>query len=67
MFLLIIVFFFTVTYLMISSNPHDYQVKQYNKLYTLSFIPKEFRIKANYYTKDIANQYPYPYILKPYI
>ena len=67
MFLLIIVFFFTVTYLMISSNPHDYQLKQYNKLYTLSFVPKEFRLKANYYTKDIANQYPYPYILKPYI
>ena len=52
---------------MICSNPHDYQLKQYNKLYTLSFVPKEFRVKADYYTKEIANQYYYPYILKPYI
>ena len=36
---------------MISSNPHDYQSKMYNKLYTLSFVPTEFRIKADYYNK----------------
>ncbi len=52
---------------MICSNPHDYQAKQYNKLYTLSFVPKEFRLKANYYSKEIVNEYSYPYILKPYI
>lgn len=52
---------------MISSNPHDYQSKMYNKLYTLSFVPDEFRVKADYYNKDSVKNYSYPYILKPYI
>ena len=52
---------------MISSNPHDYQSKMYNKLYTLSFVPDEFRVKADYYNKDSVKNYNYPYILKPYI
>ena len=29
--------------LMICSNPHDYQHCKYKKLYTLSFVPPEFR------------------------
>ena len=67
MYLLIIFIFFIITYLIICSNPHDYQSKYYNKLYTLSYIPKEFRVKSNYYNKDTIQLFEYPYIFKPYI
>tara|TARA_B100001758_G_scaffold171495_2_gene148411 strand:- start:17608 stop:18390 length:783 start_codon:yes stop_codon:yes gene_type:complete len=52
---------------MICSNPHDYQHATYNKLYTLSFIPKKFRLNADYYNTESVKQYSYPYILKPYV
>ena len=58
---------FILTYLMVCSNPHDYQNKQYHKLYTLSFIPSEYRVKAQFYHDDIEKEYTYPYILKPYL
>jgi D-alanine-D-alanine ligase-like ATP-grasp enzyme len=51
---------------MICSNPHDYQHRKYNKLYTLSFVPKEFRVKAKYYSAENEETFQYPYILKPY-
>ncbi len=60
------ILFFITTYLMICSNPHDYQYCIYNKLYTLSFIPDEFRIDADYYSNENEKRFSYPYILKPY-
>ncbi len=66
MILYIVILFFVTTYLMICSNPHDYQHSSYNKLYTLSFIPEDFRVKANYYTKENERSFQYPYVLKPY-
>ena len=56
-----------ICYIIICSNPHDYQSKYYNKLYTLSFIPKEFRLKSEYYNKKTIHLFKYPYIFKPYI
>lgn len=67
MYLLVFTIFVIITYLIICSNPHDYQSKYYNKLYTLSYIPKEFRFKSNYYNKDTIKLFNYPYVLKPYM
>lgn len=66
MFIYICILFFVSTYLMICSNPHDYQHCNYNKLYTLSFVPPKFRVKAKYYSAENEQTFQYPYILKPY-
>lgn len=66
MFIYIGFLFIITTYLMICSNPHDYQHCKYNKLYTLSFVPPEFRVKAKYYSAENEQTFQYPYILKPY-
>ena len=66
MFIYIVFLFIVTTYLMICSNPHDYQHCKYNKLYTLSFVPSDFRLKAKYYTAENEQLFQYPYILKPY-
>ena len=65
--LLLLILLFIVPYIIICSNPHDYQCKYYNKLYTLSYIPKEFRVKSDYYNTNTVKLFTYPYILKPYI
>jgi len=49
------------------ANPHDYQNKKYHKLYTLSFIPIEYRQRSSKYDDFLQNEYNYPYVLKPYV
>ena len=63
----LLIWFIIITYIMSCSNPHDYQNKQYHKLYTLSFIPQTYRVKSDFYSDKITSNYSYPYILKPFV